>query len=89
MILSALSTATSVLTIGLGAYVVYLAYRGYRRNQSESMRRLAWGILLIAVVPYLISMGLGPVLNLSDALALLGITLSHTVGLFAIFCTLD
>lgn len=89
MTLAPVVTAAGVLTALVGSYVAYLAYDGYRRNDSETMRTLAIGVLFIAVVPYVVSYVLAPVLGLSDAGTILGVTLAHTVGLVAIYRTLD
>ncbi|WP_255152493.1 DUF7521 family protein [Halorarius halobius] len=85
MTLETVTTAAAALTALVGAYVTYLAYRGYRRNDSETMRALAVGVLLIAVVPYLVSVVAAPLVGLTDAQALLAVTLSHTLGLVAIY----
>jgi hypothetical protein len=87
-----LATVTAVaaaLTAGLGCYVSYLAYRGYRRNDSETMRLLAVGVLFVAVVPYLVSAVAAPLARLSDAQAVLGVTLAHTAGLVALYWSFD
>lgn len=80
------ATVGSAVTATLGAVVAWLAIQGYRRNDSPVMRALAIGIVAIAVVPFLVEL-VGSLLALSDAQALLGITLSHTVGLLAIYRT--
>lgn len=85
MTLETVTTATAALTALVGAYVAALAYRGYRRNDSETMRVLAVGVLFIAVVPYLVSIVAAPLVGLTDAQAILGVTLSHTVGLVALY----
>ena len=85
MTLQPIVTGLGLLTALVGCYVTYLAYRGYRRNDSETMRVLAIGVLFIAVGPYVVSYGLAPVLGLTDAQTILGVTLSHTVGLVAIY----
>jgi hypothetical protein len=87
--LATVATAAAGLTAVLGAYVAYLAYRGYRRNDSETMRVLALGVLFIAVVPYAVSYVVDPLLALTDAQTILGVTLSHTVGLVAIYRSLS
>jgi hypothetical protein len=53
------------------------------------MRGLGVGIVAIAVVPPLVVELLAPLLSLTDAQALLWATLSHTVGLLAIYRTFD
>ena len=89
MVLDALATAGATGTALLGIAVASLAYRGYRRNDSPVMRGLAIGIVAIAVVPFLVVELLTPLLALTDAQALLGATLSHTVGLLAIYRTFN
>jgi positive regulator of sigma E activity len=86
--LATLTTLTAAVTALLGLYVSYLAYRGYRRNDSTTMRVLAVGVLFIAVVPYAVSYAAAPLLSLTDAQTILGVTLSHTVGLAAIYRSL-
>jgi hypothetical protein len=90
--MSALETVATVgvaLTALLGVVVASLALRGYRRNDSPVMRGLGVGIVAIAVVPSVIVELLAPLLSLPDAQALLWATLSHAVGLLAIYRTFD
>ncbi|RQG91825.1 DUF7521 family protein [Natrarchaeobius chitinivorans] len=87
MPLETLTAVASALTAVVGLFVAVLAYRGFRRNDSPTMRALSIGIVCIAVVPYLILYLVGPAVDLADAEALLAITLSHTVGLAAIYRT--
>jgi len=81
------ATVGAALTAALGALVAWLAFRGYRRNDSKVMRGLALGVVAIAVVPFLFTELVGPALSLSDAQSLLGVMLSHTFGLLAIYRT--
>lgn len=89
MNLTALSAATTAVTAVVGLFVASLAYRGYRRNDSETMRALAVGVVLVAVVPGVVSTGLPLVADVADATVLVGVLLSHTLGLFAIYRSLD
>lgn len=82
-----LANVGSAATAALGLLVAWLAFRGYRRNDSPVMRALAVGVVAIAVVPFLVVEFAAPLVALSDAQALLGITVSHTVGLLAIYRT--
>ncbi len=41
------TTATKVLALVLGAFIVYLAYRGFRRNRSRPLFYVAVGFALI------------------------------------------
>jgi hypothetical protein len=85
MVLDILATIGATGTALLGVAVATLAFRGYRRNDSPVMRALSIGVIAIAVVPFLVVELLAPLLPLTDAQALLGATLSHTVGLLVIY----
>ena len=76
-------------TAAIGSLVTWLAYQGYRRNDSQAMRFLAVGIACIAVAPFFISYGLGPLTGASDAVTLLAILLSNIVGLSAVLYSLE
>jgi hypothetical protein len=84
-----LVAALSALTAVVGLFVGSLAYRGYRRNDSRRMRALAVGVVAIAVVPYGVAYVAQPAVALSDAQVLFGVTLSHTLGLAAIYRSFD
>lgn len=45
---------TLVATV-MGLYIVFQAYRGYRRNNSRRMLFLAIGLALLTVVPFVLS----------------------------------
>jgi len=89
MTLGTVTAAATALTALVGCYVAYLAYQGYRRNDSETMLVLSVGVVFIAVVPFLVSTVAAPLLALSDAQAILGATLSHTLGLVAVYRSFD
>ena len=42
-----LATIPKVFALVLGAFIVYLAYRGYKRNRSNPLRYVALGFSLI------------------------------------------
>lgn len=86
---STLLVLTSGSTAAVGSLVAWLAYQGYRRNDSQAMWFLAVGIVCIAVVPFLVSYGVGPLLAASDAATLLGILLANIAGLLAIWYSLE
>jgi len=88
MISQPIADAATALTAVVGLYVAYLAYRGYRENASPVMRALAAGVVLIAVVPFLLINVVAPPLQLSDGQGLLAVLLSHTAGLVVIYATL-
>ena len=41
------ATATKIVALFLGAFIVYLAFRGYRRNRSKPLLYVAMGFALI------------------------------------------
>ncbi|SFC51643.1 hypothetical protein SAMN05444422_109183 [Halobiforma haloterrestris] len=49
--LSRLRTASELVSFALGLVISYLAYLGYRRNQSRPMLFIALGFALILGVP--------------------------------------
>lgn len=79
----------SAATAVAGSVVAWLAHRGYRRNDSRAMRFLAVGIACIAVVPFPITYGVGPLLGLSDAATLLVVLLANVAGLLAVLYSLE
>lgn len=87
--LESLTAVVSALTAVVGLYVAHLAYRGYRRNESQTMRALSVGIVCIAVIPYLILYVVDPLFALTDAQSLLSITLFHAIGLAVIYRTFE
>lgn len=59
----------TLIAMALSLYIVYQAFRGYRRNDSRSMLFLAIGLALLTIAPVLLwivgasigdSLGLGP-----------------------------
>lgn len=59
----------TLITIILSLYIVYQAFRGYRRNESRRMLFLAIGLTLLTIAPVVLwivgasigdSLGLGP-----------------------------
>jgi len=87
--LDTVALAVSAVTALVGLFVTYQAYRGYRRNDSETMRALAVGIAFIAVVPFVILRMLGTVADFTDAQGLVIAFGSHVIGLLAIYRSFD
>lgn len=54
--------AATLIAAGLSLFIVFHAYRGYRRNESRRMLFLASGLALITLVPFAMSI-LVPVLG--------------------------
>ncbi|UIO98726.1 hypothetical protein Hbl1158_09215 [Halobaculum sp. CBA1158] len=81
--------ATAAATALAGTAVTAVAYRGYRRHDSATMRYLAVGIAFVAVAPFCISYGLAPLAGLDDATTLLAVLCANVVGLLALIYSLD
>lgn len=81
--------ATALATAVVGVVVAGLAYQGYRRNDSQAMRFLAYGLLLITASPFLVSYGITPAFGLSEAVSLLAILVANILGLLAILYSLE
>jgi len=43
------TTITKLVTLVLGAFIVYLAYKGYKRNRSQPLLYVAIGFALITL----------------------------------------
>jgi hypothetical protein len=76
-------------TAAAGSVVAWLAYQGYRRNDSRAMRFLAIGVACIAVAPFVLTYGAGPLFALSDAATLLAVLLANIAGLLAVLYSLE
>jgi len=87
--LTTITAVVSAITAIVGLFVAYLAYRGYQRNESHRMRALAFGIICIAVLPYLLVTLTDSLIELADATLIVIITVTHTIGLAAIYTTFD
>lgn len=70
-----LLAATMVAAV-LGLLIVFQAYRGYRRNDSQRMLYLATGLALITVAPFLLSI---VVTVFAPALGSSGVLLSYVL----------
>ncbi|KTG09366.1 hypothetical protein AUR64_16435 [Haloprofundus marisrubri] len=86
--LAELVTPMAALTAAVGLFVSAQAYRGYRRNESRTMRALAVGVFCLTVVPFVVSSVAAPVAGLSDARILLGVSVAYVAGLGSILYSL-
>lgn len=82
-------TVTAAATAVVGAVVAWLAYRGYRRNDSQAMRFLAVGLVGIAVAPFVVTYGVAPAVGANDATTLLVVLIANIAGLLSILYSLD
>lgn len=81
--------AASAVTGVLGTLVAGIAYRGARRNNSETMRALAVGVLCVTLCPFLVTYGVAPLASLSDAETLLGVFAVYNTGLLSFLYSLE
>ena len=72
----------------LGAFVAWLAYRGYARNDSRPMLFLSVGVACLTTVQFLVTYGSLLATSLTDAQILLLFTACQLVGLLAIYRSL-
>lgn len=86
---SQLLFVTAAATAGVGAAVAWLAYQGYRRNDSQAMRFLAIGLVCITVLPFVVNYGIAEVFGTDDATTLLAVLLSNIAGLLSILYSLE
>jgi hypothetical protein len=86
---SQLLFVTAAATAICGGAVAWLAYQGYRRNDSQAMRFLAVGLVCIAVLPFVVNYGVAPALDAADATTLLAVLLSNIAGLLSILYSLE
>jgi hypothetical protein len=83
-----LATIPKVLALVLGAFIVYLAYRGYRRNRSEPLRYVALGFSLITagtVVEGLLYAIFGEALLAAIAIGTMVTSLGFAVIIYSIY----
>ncbi|MFC4548920.1 DUF7521 family protein [Halorussus sp. GCM10023401] len=80
--------AFAAVTAVAGAFVAFLAYRGYRRNDSRPMLYLAVGIALLTTVPVGLNHALSALTGATDAAILLAITVAHLAGVASILYAL-
>jgi len=80
-----LLTVSSLFLVALfGTLIAYQAYRGYRRNNAQSMLYLAVGLLLLTLCPFVLNVAATTLLGLEQiAIALLE-NVSRLFGLVAI-----
>lgn len=79
--LSAIRQASEVVSVVLGLAISYIAYRGYRRNQSRPMLLVAVGFVLIVGLPAVLTVALFFVLDLPLPVVNSLVQLSELLGL--------
>ncbi|WP_435552432.1 DUF7521 family protein [Natrinema sp. CGMCC1.2065] len=80
-----LLTVASLFLVALfGAVIAYQAYRGYRRNDAQSMLYLAIGLLLLTVFPFLLNVFVTTLVDPDQVVIALLENVSRLLGLVAI-----
>lgn len=79
---------TQILSVVIGVFIAYQAFRGYRRNDSRPMFFIALGFVLVLAVPFIIFLVYGVVPGVPIALVVLTSQLSQVSGLLAILYAL-
>ncbi len=80
--------ASEFVTLFLGLAISYIAYRGYRRNDSRPMLFIALGFVFVVGVPGLVG-GLYAFAGVGDEIVVAGITqVSELAGMLSIFYAL-
>lgn len=76
--------ATDVLSALLGLFIAYLAYRGYRRNESRPMLFIAIGFVFALAVPFFLLLLYLAIPFLSETVTAVLTQVSQVSGLVAI-----
>lgn len=86
------ATAAKVVALFLGAFIIYLAYRGYRRNRSRPLLYVAVGFALITagtIVEGVLYVMLGSVLLAAIAAGTAVTVLGFIMILYSIYAVRD
>lgn len=84
----AFSQATDVLSALLGVAIAYVAWRGYRRNDSRPMLFLSLGFVLALAVPFVLLLVFVAVPGLGEGVVGVLTQVSQVAGLVAILYAL-
>lgn len=80
--------ATQVLSVIIGVFIAYQAYRGYQRNESRPMLFLALGFILVLAVPFGIFVLYAVVSGIPVTAVIVASQVSQISGLVAILYAL-
>jgi len=83
-----LTVGTLFLVALIGTIIAYQAYRGYRRNDAQSMLYLAVGLLLLTLCPFLINVAITTFTSAQQIVTVFFENVSRLVGLVAIMYSL-
>ncbi|ELZ21274.1 DUF7521 family protein [Natrinema limicola] len=80
-----LLTVASLFLVALfGTLIAYQAYRGYRRNDAQSMLYLAIGLLLLTLCPFVLNVAVTTLIDPERIVIALLENVSRLFGLVAI-----
>jgi len=77
-----------ILSVIIGVFIAYQAYRGYRRNDSRPMLFIALGFVLVLAVPFCIFLIYGLFPGMSVTVVIITSQVSQVGGLLAILYAL-
>ncbi|WP_425606548.1 DUF7521 family protein [Halomontanus rarus] len=80
--------ATQILSVIIGVFIAYQAYRGYRRNNSRPMLFIALGFTLVLALPFCIFLLYGILPGIPVTAVIVTSQLSQVSGLVAILYAL-
>ncbi|WP_115864402.1 DUF7521 family protein [Halorussus litoreus] len=80
--------AMQILSVVIGVFIAYQAYRGYKRNESRPMLFIAIGFVLVLAIPFCLFVLYGVLSVLPVAAVVVGSQLSQVSGLLAILYAL-
>lgn len=80
--------ATQILSVLIGMFIAYQAFRGYQRNESRPMLFIALGFILVLAVPFAIFVLYGVVPGIPVTAIIVASQVSQVAGLVAILYAL-
>ena len=80
--------ATQILSVVIGVFIAYQAFRGYQRNESRPMLFIALGFVLVLAVPFVFFVLHGVVSGIPVAAVIIASQVSQVAGLVAILYAL-
>lgn len=79
---------TQILSVIIGVFIAYQAYRGYQRNNSRPMLFIALGFVLVLAVPFCVFLLYGALPDIPVSAVVITSQLSQVSGLLAILYAL-
>lgn len=79
---------TQILSVIIGVFIAYQAYRGYQRNKSRPMLFIALGFVFVLAVPFCIFLLYGLLPGIPVTAVIVTSQLSQVSGLLAILYAL-